>query len=899
MELNEKVQIVKNAILNNPVLKDFKEYEHNIKYYKVIKENIDYLYIFWKNKSENEREKINNIYLEIKQVANQKYYDWELDFNSVIDFFDEELFDKIWDKILIKIYNIFKNTNAFDTVWMTKVTILKWFIWSKKWRIDSWNNLNDYFTYITWIVEDRKINNYPYWVQNIAKEVLGLYNLAFYDNYIYNNIVLIFLWFLFDVSINESNELQFYVKYKELFKSEIETLFSIIDLSKYDIKLSNNEEYNFKLNLIADRLIYELNKNYSDLLINKKNIDITRPKYWLIAPWEKAYKWDEFYENWIIWIWWDDLNDLSLYKNRNEINEKLKLLTRKVNPSNDSLACYEFTNVINKGDIIIPKEWSKYYLWYWIVESDYIFDETRNDYKSIRKVKWIKKWKWDEINGTVVLKTLTDITKYPEYVEKLKKLLWIEIDKITPINISNMIQNASKLLDTKKQIILYWPPWTGKTYNVNSVILQHLWEKYENQEELNKKINNLKKEWRVEFITFHQSFSYEEFIEWIKPEFDWDNENISYEIKDGIFKYISDNALDNYLKSELDEFSHNLDFDFVFELFNEYLKGNYFDKWKEYPLEAKVTIKWINENKWSYYLWWSVTSSQRLAIDVIKRDLLNFLNWKIVTYQDIKPTNESKREFHWNARYYFMIYWKFKDFIIRNKINYDKSKQKQELKNFYLVIDEINRWNISKIFGELITLLEADKRNIFSAKLPYSKKEFTIPSNLYIVATMNTSDKSIVSLDTALRRRFWFVEMLPDYDLELLQKEIEWIKLSDLLKKLNQRIEYLLDKDHLIWHSYFLKIESIEDLKTVFYNEIIPLLEEYFYWEEEKIKLVIWDAFFEENKIDYKKLFGKTDEDFDNWKNILKLKNIDSLWIDAFKKIINQVNNTKWDTENQ
>ena len=221
---------------------------------------------------------------------------------------------------------------------------------------------------------------------------------------------------------------------------------------------------------------------------------------------------------------------------------------------------------------------------------------------------------------------------------------------------------------------------------------------------------------------------------------------------------------------------------------------------------------------------------------------------------------------------------------------YQKSWEKEEVKNYYLIIDEINRWNISKIFGELITLLESDKRlweeNEIITKLPYSKEDFWIPSNLFIVATMNTSDKSIVSLDTALRRRFWFVEMLPDYSLEWLNKDIEWINLSKLLQKINNRIEYLIDKDHLIWHSYFLKTNNISDLKLVVYNEILPLLEEYFYWEEEKIRLVLWSKLFEKKKFDDRLFENKGDfENDENQYEINKKLNNDD-FINALKNII-------------
>lgn len=168
--------------------------------------------------------------------------------------------------------------------------------------------------------------------------------------------------------------------------------------------------------------------------------------------------------------------------------------------------------------------------------------------------------------------------------------------------------------------------------------------------------------------------------------------------------------------------------------------------------------------------------------------------------------------------------------------------------NYALFIDEINRGNVSQIFGELITLIEQDKRlgakNEIKVKLPYSKKEFGVPSNLYIIGTMNTADRSVEALDTALRRRFSFEEMMPDYSV-LEGKIIGSFQLNTVLKTINDRVEVLLDRDHTIGHSYFINVNHEEDLKNTFLNNIIPLLQEYFYNDYEKIALVLGEGFVE------------------------------------------------------
>lgn len=175
---------------------------------------------------------------------------------------------------------------------------------------------------------------------------------------------------------------------------------------------------------------------------------------------------------------------------------------------------------------------------------------------------------------------------------------------------------------------------------------------------------------------------------------------------------------------------------------------------------------------------------------------------------------------------------------VNNYIN--KEKAFKEAKKFVLIIDEINRGNISKIFGELITLLEEDKRigtsNQIVVNLPYTKEKFSLPNNLYIIGRMNTSDKSIAQIDIALRRRFIFEEMMPNYEV---LDEVYGIKLDELLITINERVEFLLDRDHLIGHAYFVNCNSYSDIINVVINKIIPLLQEYFYGDNEKVGMIL------------------------------------------------------------
>lgn len=239
-------------------------------------------------------------------------------------------------------------------------------------------------------------------------------------------------------------------------------------------------------------------------------------------------------------------------------------------------------------------------------------------------------------------------------------------------------------------------------------------------------------------------------------------------------------------------------------------------------------------------------------------------------------------------------------------LNYINQKIKSETKSFQqkvplsqqpyiIIIDEINRGNVSQIFGELITLIEEDKRlgkdEALEVTLPYSKEKFGVPPNLYIIGTMNTADRSVEALDTALRRRFSFVEMMPQYD-AISTILFDDFNLGDVLKTINERLEVLLDRDHTIGHSYFIKIKSNDTnaLKNVFQNNIIPLLQEYFYNDYEKMAMVLGEGFFEIKKAnDNKVTFSKLSFDYEKpeQQNYFRIKNN----IESIEKAVKQLMN--------
>lgn len=382
--------------------------------------------------------------------------------------------------------------------------------------------------------------------------------------------------------------------------------------------------------------------------------------------------------------------------------------------------------------------------------------------------------------------------------------------------------------------ILYGPPGTGKTYyTINKAVSiiegidseEKLYKKYQTRKELKKRFDELLiSDWenpkgQIGFITFHQSMCYEDFIEGIKPLKPGEDDNtVFYDIKDGIFKLIS-----NLSKKDKSNFNTMID--------------NLKRECSE--LESKQPIKIKSE-----YSTFTITYREGRTFRVKPEQ-------SAYPDRDYPASIDNIRKVYENPNSVDVYNITYVRGILKHL--YEKglvpfSEADTEIKKPYvLIVDEINRGNVSQIFGELITLIEDDKRagksEALEVTLPYSKEKFSVPPNLYIIGTMNTADRSVEALDTALRRRFSFEFMPPRYDLPELDVEVSGLKISQLLKTINERITYLLDEDHQIGHSYFMNIEDEEGLHHVFRNKIIPLLKEYFYNDYGKIRLILGDQF--------------------------------------------------------
>lgn len=564
------------------------------------------------------------------------------------------------------------------------------------------------------------------------------------------------------------------------------------------------------------------------------------------------------------------------------------------------------------------------------------------------------------------------------------------LEKIAP----KKTKHKMKLLNQ----ILYGPPGTGKTYSTIDKVVEICdpVNFQSNDHQQNKVIyDQLVKDGRVVFSTFHQSFSYEDFVEGIKPVLGNEGDkSLIYDIEPGIFKQIANSA-----KTLVSLAKQAVNWDAATfykmsiggknrpDIHNWCIENSVVglswggeedltpivhfaqeENWTAYRDEFKKQFPNIVENG-RYNIQASYALNRMRTGDIVVISKGNHIIDAIgkVTgeyyFNDATPTDMFHfREVEWIATDLDATPDRFIDKLISQQSIYEffdgdikleafqalTNAKKEDDKPYVIVIDEINRGNVSAIFGELITLIEEDKRigqkNELRVTLPYSKERFGVPSNLYIIGTMNTADRSVEALDTALRRRFVFEEMLPkpelispsaqlsklmyDYsnvgwkDREYKVQEdqlqtffgiddTEWkkrigiwkefminditknldhlaylndlakVNLEKLLSLINTRIEILVDRDHTIGHAFFMDNTSLADLKSTFANKVIPLLQEYFYGDYEKMAMVIGTDFFEITSID-KSIFAASSENFDPEGKIYHIRNVNEMTDDQF-----------------
>lgn len=548
-----------------------------------------------------------------------------------------------------------------------------------------------------------------------------------------------------------------------------------------------------------------------------------------------------------------------------------------------------------------------------------------------------------------------------QWFEKLPLNEIQDINNNIPENKNSEIENDTQQISGEmenKNIplnqILYGPPGTGKTYHTIDKALEILGENLESRDEKKAKFDEYVKNGQIVFTTFHQSYGYEEFVEGIKPIMDSEKGNskeIEYEIKDGIFKELYKRALNKEREIAINK-DEGISVDKNSKVWKISLGSKGFLR-EECFKENKICIGWHDIPKYKDERFLNLGSNDKNSIisfvDYMQiGDLVCVFNTSEtikgigVIASDVKYSGDKEyqtyREIRWISQdeeinildlnngkilvqktVYRLYRISSNDLLERiNQLNDLKIVKDNTKEKFIIIIDEINRGNISKIFGELITLIEPSKRigesEELKVTLPYSKEEFGVPKNVYILGTMNTADRSITSLDTALRRRFEFVEMMPDPDLlknvfvckdvENPNKDEDYLGddfetkgfakiLQNILISINKRIEFLLDREKTIGHAFFMSeavkfnkdnwykpdeyeedwyVLSISKLKSIFQNKIIPLLQEYFYNDYALISAVLNDN----------GMIEKCEKDD---KYLQKIKNLDN--VDSEKIIYN------------
>jgi 5-methylcytosine-specific restriction protein B len=521
-----------------------------------------------------------------------------------------------------------------------------------------------------------------------------------------------------------------------------------------------------------------------------------------------------------------------------------------------------------------------------------------------------KKWWTPNDNSTCIA-----IPKYE--IDDANKKIFIpffnsQFDYEKEVSAVTKENNSNNSMSLNLNQILFGPPGTGKTYNTinkSVAIANPDFDLNQPRTEIKKEFDRLIKEGIIVFTTFHQSMSYEDFIEGIKPiEPKVEGQPVIYKVIPGILKEICERIknIEKLTSNSLPNANSVSNFDELYSAFIKRLKEiiSELEENKTHTFQSRRSrVKLIKiENDDSIL----TTGETANSTETVTKDKLERIYKKYSSPDEItnlvKQLREVGTDIGWTTNYFavFKALKEFESSIKTNKSNDVKTKKKQD---FVLIIDEINRGNVSQIFGELITLIEEDKRlgsdEALEVTLPYSKEKFGVPPNLYILGTMNTADRSVEALDAALRRRFSFEEMPPrpilianEGKLKEAKGFLDNIELPLLLNTINKRIEQLLDKDHQIGHSYFMSVKNYEDLKSAFKNKIIPLLQEYFFGDYGKIGLVIGKEFFEAVEKDDENIFA----DFEYYdassfaeRAIYKIKDIDNMSKESFYKAINSL----------
>ena len=558
-----------------------------------------------------------------------------------------------------------------------------------------------------------------------------------------------------------------------------------------------------------------------------------KQQVWLFLGGKDAndYHFEEMYDDGVMALCgWDKVGDLSDCPDKESVDKRRQSIDEyQFNTGNLTGMLHAIANEIKEGDIVLAKYSKSDVVGMGVVTGDYRFDDDSVYGKHCRDISWTHKGLWhcasilkefgqDEFPA----KALTNVTK-SKYIPKILEM--IEGDSKQDNNNPQTFETMTEIeiLRQKKQIILQGAPGTGKTYKTASIavgICNPAFTDFANHQKVMEEYERLLNEGQIAFCTFHQSMDYEDFVEGLKPEVK--GNAVEYNVQNGIFKTICEKA----------QTKEDADITNCIDKYLQTIKG----------YENKKTIPTLS-GKSELFVWWTegndTISTRSVLSKSEKGDQYSPspLNIEKVKMQALGEGVEN------NWRHYAQA------FINAVKKEYNLENQVSD-KPYVLIIDEINRGNVSKIFGELITLLEADKRSgggshHISLKLPYSKEDFSVPSNLYIIGTMNTTDRSTGTIDYAVRRRFAFVTLESRAD--VIENWCNSLSIASDVKKtalalfaqingssINDNSSFIakhkasdFELDDLkVGHSYFMA-KDMASLKLKMRYEVVPLIKEY------------------------------------------------------------------------
>lgn len=628
-------------------------------------------------------------------------------------------------------------------------------------------------------------------------------------------------------------------------------------LTKHEIQVMKDKDFNGKSYLELSKLIKskidnkELkDENFVTLSYNSWLAGNEAVNYWLIAPGDQAKMWDEFSKNNEIGIGWEDLGDLSLYKNdyekfKNDYIETYHSDDRDYK-GNAPKQIWDFYKSINIGDIVFARRGVLQIIGMGKVTSDFFYDEKRGEYCQLRKVDWEKIGEW-----TAPKQTSRDT------VHKLKLEQAMEIIKTMNEQENEKTISLMNLLETNKNIILHGAPGTGKTFTAKDIAAQMICGKpfadITSGSEEEKIFNE-----HTEFVQFHPSYDYSDFVEGLRPIEGETSGDVGFERKDGVFKEFCEKALKNFLNSKKD----------IEVVKQEFSNKDKIDFFLSHAMAEELTFKTAKENVFiiknynEKHVIITYKSKDEISFGEVKlkySDLLILLEQgKEIDRTDVKIITGRKVERQEDSYSSVLINELIKsDIKIENENSIGEESNK--LENYVFIIDEINRGEMSKIFGELFYSIDPDYRgpkgkvrtqyanmlketNDFDDALQITNSfgHFFVPENVYIIGTMNDIDRSVDSMDFAMRRRFTFVELKANECLGMINnlQLSEGISKSDILAKmtvLNNEIEKIsgLSSSYHIGGSYFAKLSKYanksknEAFECLWNNHLKPLITDY------------------------------------------------------------------------